>query len=166
MWHKRRLDIESFIFPAFDFGFIWSPWVPKKVNVFGWRASIDRIPSKLVLSRWYIIPDSYSQVWGSMEENTDRILMNCHLAKRMWSVVTSWCKLLALLITSVIALLNFLDSWPLNQREETSFELIFITPFWCLWKTKNERNFNKLSKTDSGLLGDIFSLLFLRIKTS
>ncbi|XP_022031654.1 uncharacterized protein LOC110932641 [Helianthus annuus] len=37
------------------FKFLWNSWVPLKVNVFGWKASLDRIPTKEALSKCIII---------------------------------------------------------------------------------------------------------------
>lgn len=83
-FHSRevRLNIESVMLPSNSCNFILSKCDPAKVNVFGSRAYMDRIHSKLALRYRNIIHDSSCQLCGFPKENTDHILLNCDLAKR------------------------------------------------------------------------------------
>ncbi|KAK1436799.1 hypothetical protein QVD17_02582 [Tagetes erecta] len=160
-----RTIIESLILPAYDSDFVWSSWVPVKVNVFGWRSSLDRIPCKLGLAKRNIIPDPFCQSCNSMEEDANHILLNCQFARRIWSALSIWCKLPVFAATNVSDLLKVPNLWPLSPEKKKVIYAIFLSTLWCLWKAWNDRNFNNLFKTDRDILGDIKSLSFLWIKT-
>nr|GEW95503.1 RNA-directed DNA polymerase, eukaryota, reverse transcriptase zinc-binding domain protein [Tanacetum cinerariifolium] len=58
----------------------WNSGLPKKVNVFNWRASINRLPTRSNLSyRGVHIVNSCSPFCENVIEHIDHCLSNCHI---------------------------------------------------------------------------------------
>lgn len=65
----------------------WSILVPSKVDIFGPRASMNRIPSKSGLGRTNIIMDTAFSHCGFHDEIANHILLNFSMADNIWYYV-------------------------------------------------------------------------------
>lgn len=81
--------VENFILPISSTDFIWSKWVPEKVNLFKyWQASKNLIPVKFSFKDRGIIPDAQCTSCGFHSETTDHALVNCNLAYHAWCAIS------------------------------------------------------------------------------
>ncbi|GJU36852.1 RNA-directed DNA polymerase, eukaryota, reverse transcriptase zinc-binding domain protein [Tanacetum coccineum] len=87
----RRL-IYYILLPSMISSTNWEKFLPRKVNIFLWRMSLDWLPHWLNLSaRGIDIPMiSYSSFNGNVE-SADHIFFECDLVKEVWSLVRKWC---------------------------------------------------------------------------
>ncbi|KAJ9535843.1 hypothetical protein OSB04_un001002 [Centaurea solstitialis] len=70
---------------------LWCRIVPKKVNIFMWRARIGRLPSREALNDKGIDLDSIlCPRCGEEVENLDHALLNCNLVKDLWLRIGRW----------------------------------------------------------------------------
>ncbi|PWA39544.1 RNA-directed DNA polymerase, eukaryota, Reverse transcriptase zinc-binding domain protein [Artemisia annua] len=68
--------------------FPWNSWIPKKVNICLWRASLDRLPSKPnVYTRGIPVSSILCPLCYSEIELSDHCLINCPLVKSVWAKV-------------------------------------------------------------------------------
>nr|XP_043620101.1 uncharacterized protein LOC122591943 [Erigeron canadensis] len=126
------------------FVFAWSKWIPKKCNLFMWRAVMDRIPTLKALQR-------RNCTFGSMEcsmcnegdETTDHILCGCTVSNKIWQKISSWCKVRQLIIFSVKDLIKIHLHLGLGKKESRVFKCIVSVACWCIWKARNETIFEK-----------------------
>lgn len=101
----------------------WSYLVPSKVKLFTWRAIKHPIFSKLEISKRNIITNPKFMLCNFLEEDSNHHLINYEKAMRVWSVISTCCKLPQYLVGNIGDLLKFIDSWP-NQTT-TGVQYIF-----------------------------------------
>ncbi|GKC68524.1 putative RNA-directed DNA polymerase, eukaryota, reverse transcriptase zinc-binding domain protein [Tanacetum coccineum] len=69
----------------------WNKNVPIKVNVFLWRLSLNKLPSRMNLDRKGIDADSFlCPTCQDDVETVNHIFFNCDLAKRLWALLARW----------------------------------------------------------------------------
>ncbi|GJV22277.1 RNA-directed DNA polymerase, eukaryota, reverse transcriptase zinc-binding domain protein [Tanacetum coccineum] len=70
----------------------WEKTLPRRVNIFLWRMSLDRLPHRLNLStRGIDIPTIWCPSCNGNVESAGHILFECDLVKEIWSLVRKWC---------------------------------------------------------------------------
>ncbi|PWA92842.1 RNA-directed DNA polymerase, eukaryota, Reverse transcriptase zinc-binding domain protein [Artemisia annua] len=73
--------------------FEWCKWIPKKCNIFGWRAEMGRIPTACELRHRNIpIVDVTWMLCGDAEGSVDHLFTGCITVARVWQHISSWCK--------------------------------------------------------------------------
>ncbi|GJZ27997.1 putative RNA-directed DNA polymerase [Tanacetum coccineum] len=71
--------------------FKWNNWVPRKVNIFNWRAINDRIPHLSNLDKWGIdVHSLLCPLCDSAIKDSDHILYNCQKVKSIWFKCFDW----------------------------------------------------------------------------
>lgn len=84
--------------------FIWNPWVPRKVNISIWRASMNRVPSRANLLISGVEIASARCVLCDLENEVEAVehcLLLCPKAKLVWSKIWSWWRISSKLDTSL-----------------------------------------------------------------
>ncbi|GJW57136.1 zf-CCHC domain-containing protein [Tanacetum coccineum] len=72
---------------------IWNKWIPKKVNIFVWRALKGRIPVRVELDKRGIDLDSIlCPCCDSVVETCEHSLVLCNFAMSVWEMVYRWWK--------------------------------------------------------------------------
>ncbi|KAK1426532.1 hypothetical protein QVD17_15206 [Tagetes erecta] len=72
----------------------WNNWIQVKVNIFGWRAEMDRIATKdALLMRGIITNSSICALCGEYNETAAHLLVACYFANMTWHFISSWCKI-------------------------------------------------------------------------
>ncbi|KAD3068242.1 hypothetical protein E3N88_36122 [Mikania micrantha] len=156
--------IEDRLLPSNNFQIPWSTWVPIKVNVFAWRAGLDRIPSKDGLSKRGIPINPMCSICLAKSETTDHLLLKCELASSVWDKVFLWCKAPRELILTIKDILNVQDSWPFSIGHKKLLHAIFLISLWCIWKARNARCFDNKAFEPGEIFGDVKTMSYLWIK--
>ncbi|KAD6796514.1 hypothetical protein E3N88_07410 [Mikania micrantha] len=74
--------------------FFWNNWVLKKINVFVWRACMNKIPTKdALLCRGMEVGPSMCQNCGMLEESAAHLLVTCVVARAIWWQICRWLKI-------------------------------------------------------------------------
>ncbi|GKE16864.1 RNA-directed DNA polymerase, eukaryota, partial [Tanacetum coccineum] len=90
---SRRL-IDSKLLPSIQTSTLWDKILPRKINIFLWRLSLDRLPHRLNLSsRGIDIPSISCSSCNGNVESADHVFFECDLVKEIWSLVRKWCDL-------------------------------------------------------------------------
>ncbi|KAJ0626247.1 putative reverse transcriptase zinc-binding domain-containing protein [Helianthus annuus] len=72
----------------------WNSWVPLKINLFNWRASMNRIPSKENLTiRGVQLASINCDRCGLRVESSQHILWECWTAKAVWWAILVWLRI-------------------------------------------------------------------------
>ncbi|GJY76620.1 reverse transcriptase domain-containing protein [Tanacetum coccineum] len=91
----------------------------RKVNIFFWRLSLDRLPHRLNLSACGIeIPTTSCSSCNGNVKSTDHIFFACDLVKDVWSLVCKWCDLFIPLFESYDAWKGWICSWHVPKLED------------------------------------------------
>ncbi|KAK1419033.1 hypothetical protein QVD17_28189 [Tagetes erecta] len=155
-----RQEIEENCLPSNNQVYHDSKWVSSKVNVFVWRALIDRIQTNGALNHRNIMPSPSCTSCGADYETPDHTLINCEHAVKVWHAIFSWCKIPIIPVNSVGQILSIPNTLPVTPDTRKIIHTVFLTGLWCIWKARNERIFNK-STMSNATMGDIKSLSFL-----
>ncbi|PWA58014.1 RNA-directed DNA polymerase, eukaryota, Reverse transcriptase zinc-binding domain protein [Artemisia annua] len=149
--HDRILDssILSRKFP-------WNSWIPKKVNICLWRASLDRLPSKPNLyTRGIPVSSTLCPLCYSEIKLLDHCLVNCPLVKSVWAKVGSWwgVDLSGFSLDDFIygSRISFVNKWAAKAFRGVAWSLV-----WYIWKWRNEVVHASPSDVPSILRKDLF----------
>ncbi|GJT51648.1 putative RNA-directed DNA polymerase, eukaryota, reverse transcriptase zinc-binding domain protein, partial [Tanacetum coccineum] len=83
-----RRGIDSKLLPSMLSATTWEKNLPRNVNIFLWRMSLDRLPHRLNLSaRGIDIPTLLCPSYNGNVESADHIFFECYLVKEVWSLV-------------------------------------------------------------------------------
>lgn len=72
----------------------WSKLIPKKINIFLWRARLGRLPSRTVLDRMGLdISSILCPRCGKERESIDHALVSCEEVYKLWKGIARWWKI-------------------------------------------------------------------------
>ncbi|GJX93330.1 retrovirus-related pol polyprotein from transposon TNT 1-94 [Tanacetum coccineum] len=108
---SRRL-IDSKLIPSILSSTSWDNILSRKVNIFLWRLSLDRLPHRLnLLSCGIEIPTISCSSCNGNVESVDHIFFAYDLVKEVWSLVRKWCDLSIPPFASYDAWKRWICSW-------------------------------------------------------
>ena len=129
---------------------IWNKLVPKKVNIFVWRALRGRLLVRVELDRRGVDLDSVlCPSCKSFVETCTHSLITCDLAMGVWDKIFNWWKVG---IVNAFSLDEFFSSNG-NVNVPIYFSRVWQAVIWTtgyfIWKERNARVFgNKISSTN------------------
>ncbi|GKA62361.1 RNA-directed DNA polymerase, eukaryota [Tanacetum coccineum] len=86
-----RSRIDDLLLPSVGFETRWVKFIPIKVNVFVWRARLDRLPTRCNLSdRGVPLNSMLCPLCGSENEDSPHVFFRCELAKLISRKVCRW----------------------------------------------------------------------------
>ncbi|KAF5765755.1 putative transcription factor WD40-like family [Helianthus annuus] len=115
------------------YDFAWSKWVPKKINIFVWRAVLNRLPTVSNLQvRNCFSSDIKCCLCDDSEETAEHLLCSCIVASRVWSYIERWCKVSRFFVFSVRDLIEFPDFYGLAKEifKDAKAEEIIALSLW------------------------------------
>nr|GEY99179.1 RNA-directed DNA polymerase, eukaryota [Tanacetum cinerariifolium] len=69
----------------------WVKYIPIKINVFAWRAQLDRLPTRSNLVRRGVVMDSsLCPLCGLVPEDIQHVLFRCDMAKLVFRRICCW----------------------------------------------------------------------------
>ncbi|PWA93650.1 RNA-directed DNA polymerase, eukaryota, Reverse transcriptase zinc-binding domain protein [Artemisia annua] len=117
----------------------WNSWVPRKVNVFNWRALNDRTPHISNLDKRGIdIHSLLCPICETEVEDINHIMFNCPKVKAVWSKCYDWWGIPTPEISSAI---NIGSSNIMVQEGNKDVAKIFhgvcLVTLWAVWSWRN-----------------------------
>ena len=144
---------------------VWTHLVPSKAACFVWRACQDRIPTKAALARrgmQFLNLDCH--LCGSGLEDSNHVIVNCLYLKETLDWLWRWCNVPAPTLNTVSDLISFAANWGRCPKKRKVFIAIIYGYFWCVWKARNNRTFNKVRITPMMLADNILIEVFGWVK--
>lgn len=123
----------------------WRSKAPGKVLAFSWTLLLDRIPTKVNLSKKRLLEtdDPKRCVFCDLEvESAAHLFLHCELISKVWREVMRWLDVN--FITPPNPFIHAL-CW---SREMRSKWLIWHAVVWVVWKARNNRIFNEIIGVD------------------
>ncbi|GJV81162.1 RNA-directed DNA polymerase, eukaryota [Tanacetum coccineum] len=121
---------DSYPYPSLVISTSWDTILPRKVNIFIWRLSLDRFPHRLNLS-WRgidILKISCSSCNGNVE-SSNHIFFACNIAMEVWRLVRNWCDITFPLFASFEHWIELVRRSTVFEREEKSFFYVIVAFF-------------------------------------
>ncbi|CAJ2651419.1 unnamed protein product [Trifolium pratense] len=134
---------------------LWKSDVPSKVNVFGWRLLLNRLPTRAALHHRGILTNHHelSCVFCFQQaEDENHLFFSCPFSKGVWNKVLSW--LGTSLQTGVEGRDHFLlfgDLFKMKDKGRVRY-LVWLATTWNIWNLRNKVIFK-------GNIPDVSSLL-------
>ncbi|GJU78574.1 reverse transcriptase domain, reverse transcriptase zinc-binding domain protein, partial [Tanacetum coccineum] len=129
---------------------LWNKFVPKKVNIFVWRALRGRLPVHVELDRRGVDLDSVlCPCCNNIIETCVHSLITCDLAMSVWDKIYKWWKVG---IVNAFSINEFFSSNG-NVNVPTFISRVWQAVIWStgyfIWKGRNARVFrNKISSSN------------------
>nr|GEY77570.1 RNA-directed DNA polymerase, eukaryota [Tanacetum cinerariifolium] len=139
----------------------WVKYIPIKINVFAWRARLDRFPTRSNLVRRGVVLDSsLCPFCVLVPGDIHHVFFRCDTAKLVFRRICRWWDL------DWHDLLSFLDwnAWSsairLPSRITLILEGVFYVAWWHLWLYSNQSIFAATPPRSSMIFDDIVSRSF------
>ncbi|GKB47887.1 retrotransposon protein, putative, ty1-copia subclass [Tanacetum coccineum] len=117
-------------------------WIPRKVNINIWRASLDRLPTRLnLVSRGIPISDDSCPFCEAVAEDIDHCLINCPKVIRVWRILWNWWNLGSCTIFLSFSIRNIAMENVCNIgcfRLNKILHGVFKCTLWAIWKWRNK----------------------------
>ncbi|GJV55226.1 reverse transcriptase domain-containing protein [Tanacetum coccineum] len=94
----------------------------RRVNVFMWRLSLDRLPHRLNLSsRGMDIPTISCPSCNANVESANHVFFECDIATDMWKLVFRWCDIPLFQASSWDSFNDWIISWHASKEKKTQW---------------------------------------------
>nr|GFA97663.1 hypothetical protein [Tanacetum cinerariifolium] len=148
----RRL-IDSKLLPSIPTLTMWDKFLPRKVNIFLWRLSLDLLLHRLNLSsRGLDIPSISCSFCNGNVESADHVFFECDLVKEILCHVRKWCDISIPTFVSYDTWNSWFSTWQATKATSRRLYVIFAALFWWIWRYRNSVTFS----SDSIKKGDLF----------
>nr|GEX60280.1 RNA-directed DNA polymerase, eukaryota [Tanacetum cinerariifolium] len=156
-----RTILDDIFLPSANDATRWVKYIPIKINVFAWRAQLDRLPTRSNLVRRGVVLDSsLCPLCGLVLEDIHHVLFRCDTAKLVFRRICHWWDL------DWHDLLSFSDwnAWFsaiwIPSRIKLILEGVFYVALWHLWVYRNKSIFVATLPRRSVIFDDIVSRSF------
>ncbi|XP_035830968.1 uncharacterized protein LOC110867106 [Helianthus annuus] len=144
----------------------WESWVPSTVNIFVWRAEMDRIPTKAALIRRRInIQDGACALCGFGEEDVMHLFTGCSFAFGVWDSVGRWCNIMPIMAFDFKDLLGIHEQVSGCKWAKKVIRGIVMISCWVLWIKRNDKVFHGSSPKVVDAVALVKSGSFLWLKS-
>ncbi|GKB75217.1 RNA-directed DNA polymerase, eukaryota, partial [Tanacetum coccineum] len=156
-----RLLLDDIYLPSLGVETRWVKHVPIKVNVFAWRARLDRLPTRLNLSKRGILTNSIAcPICDSAHEDVNHLFFGCSMAQDLLSLICRWWNLPWTMLGSFSDWDTWLISTRLSSKLKSLLEGVFLTAWWSIWSFRNRLLFDDVPPRRSRIFDDIVSCSF------
>ncbi|GKB12598.1 RNA-directed DNA polymerase, eukaryota, partial [Tanacetum coccineum] len=156
-----RSIIDDIFLPSSEVATRWVKYIPIKINIFMWRARLDRIPTRCNLaSRGVVLESSLCPLCGLAPEDASHVLFRCELSKHVFRRICRWWDL----DWQDVSSFPDWDGWFANVRLPYKLKLllegVFCAAWWHIWIFRNHSIFDKTPPRCSILFDDIVAWCF------
>nr|GEX26521.1 RNA-directed DNA polymerase, eukaryota [Tanacetum cinerariifolium] len=96
----------------------WIRCIPIKINVFLWRLSLNKLPSRVNLDLKGIDVDSLlCHIYKEDVESVNHIFFSCEMAKALWDLFAKWWKLDIPFCDNIFDWFSWLDSLKVSNKK-------------------------------------------------
>ncbi|GJY14248.1 RNA-directed DNA polymerase, eukaryota [Tanacetum coccineum] len=159
---KTCIHLDNALLPDAFISTRWCPFIPKKVNIFIWRALRDRLLTRWNLSNKGVELNSIlCPNCSASPETIHHSLWECSLATRVWAKVFSWLDLpfpSPLLLQDVYV---YVDQLHIQKDMKLMLHAIFGVVLWTLWSFQNNLVFSSHQIARNEIFDKIIGTSFL-----
>lgn len=142
----------------------WNNWVPIKINVFNWKLSMNRLPTRSLLVTRGIIPATMECVnCGFNIETINHVFFSCPMASDLWSLCGRWCGLVIPDFFTWTDWNTWLRELRMTCQKKKLLEAICLVLMWAIWMFRNSTCFAKQKPKKGDLFHNVVLKSFLWI---
>ncbi|GJW20639.1 RNA-directed DNA polymerase, eukaryota [Tanacetum coccineum] len=151
----RSLLDEVFL-PKMDAPTRWIKCIPIKVNVFVWKLSLDRLPTRSnLLSRNILVSDVACPLCDHELEDSSHLFFGCPIAKDVQKLVCRWWNLDVHPYESYDGWLSWFKSIRFRSKTKDVLEGVFYVSWWSIWYFRNQLLFSDSIPRKDAIFDDI-----------
>ncbi|GKA12702.1 RNA-directed DNA polymerase, eukaryota [Tanacetum coccineum] len=156
-----RSALDDHFLPSADVATRWVKFVPIKVNIFAWRARLNRLPTRgNLLARGVSLDSSLCPICNELQEDSDHLFFSCDLGKCTLQNICRWWNLQWEEVSSFVDWYSWFSSIRLPIKLKTILEGVFYTSWWHIWSFRNRLIFDPSPPRRYVLFDDIVSSSF------
>ncbi|KAF5773617.1 putative RNA-directed DNA polymerase [Helianthus annuus] len=143
----------------------WCKWVPKKCNIFAWRADLNRIPTCDALGRrGMLVINDMCSLCGEDLETVSHIFSACPFSLSVWEKVSLWCRIPRFFVFSFRDLIEIHNVGDNRKAVREALQGIVLTTCWLLWKARNNVRFNGIRSSVEDIFCEVRIVSFFWYK--
>ncbi|GJV38241.1 RNA-directed DNA polymerase, eukaryota [Tanacetum coccineum] len=132
-----------------------------KINVFVWKVSLDRLPTRVnLIHRGIYVSYLSCPICSSHSEDTSHLLFSCTMAADVTRLVCHWWDLVWSPLSSYSEWLSWFNSIRLESNLKSMLEGVFFVTWWCLWNFRNRLLFAAQKPRKDMIFDDIVARSF------
>nr|GEZ19942.1 RNA-directed DNA polymerase, eukaryota [Tanacetum cinerariifolium] len=156
-WKVRSL-LDNIFLPSANVPTRWVKFIPIKINIFAWRARLDRLPTRSILMRRGVVMDSdLCPMCSTVTEDIFHVLFRCDLAALIFRKIWRWWELDWQALTSFEDWNVWFSAIRLSSKIKSMLEGVCYVAWWHLWVFRNHLIFNATPLRRSVIFDDIVS---------
>ena len=156
-----RLLLDDIYLPSLGVETRWVKHVPIKINVFAWRARLDRLPTRLNLSKRGVLTNSIAcPICDSAHEDVNHLFFGCSMAQDLLSLICRWWNLPWTMLGSFSDWDTWFISTRFSSKLKSLLEGVFLTAWWSIWSFRNRLLFDDVPPRHSRIFDDVVSCSF------
>ncbi|GJT95771.1 RNA-directed DNA polymerase, eukaryota [Tanacetum coccineum] len=127
-----------------------------KVNVFVWKLSLDRLPTRSnLLSRNILVSDVACPLCDHELEDSSHLFFGCPIAKDVQKLVCRWWNLDVQPYESYDGWLSWFKSIRFGSKTKDVLEGVFYVSWWSIWYFRNQLLFSDSIPRKDAIFDDI-----------
>nr|GEW69932.1 RNA-directed DNA polymerase, eukaryota [Tanacetum cinerariifolium] len=151
----RNVIDETFL-PKSDTPTRWVRSIPIKINIFAWKVSLDRLPTRVNLVRRGVLVSPIScQIGCSDQEDLNHILFRCDMAVGVTRLVCRWWNQAWIPFDSYHSWYIWFKEIRLPANSKGVLEGVFYVMWWSIWFFRNQLLFAAKNPRKDILFDDI-----------
>ena len=112
----------------------WCKILSIKVNVFLWRAILNRLPTRTNLDRRRIEIDSLlCPCCSSNVEDSNHVFFACNVALGLWKRIVLWLDLRIPEFVNMSDMFQWIDGNGVGSKQQRILNTTCVTLIWILW---------------------------------
>ncbi|GJV27539.1 RNA-directed DNA polymerase, eukaryota [Tanacetum coccineum] len=134
----RNLLDETFL-PKSDSPTRWVRSIPIKINIFAWKVSLDRLPTRVnLVHRGVLVSPISCPIGCTDQEDSNHILFRCDMAVGVTRLVCRWWNQAWIPFDSYHSWFVWFNSIRLSANSKGVLEGVFYVMWWSIWIFRNQ----------------------------
>nr|GEZ77976.1 putative RNA-directed DNA polymerase, eukaryota, reverse transcriptase zinc-binding domain protein [Tanacetum cinerariifolium] len=129
-----RILLDDFFLPKAVTPTRWVKSIPIKLNIFAWKVSLNRLPTRINLFRRGVSVSPIScSIYHAGLEDLDHLLFCCSMAIDVTRSICKWWNLGWVLVDSYLSWLSWFNSIRMQSSSKMVLKGVFYTAWWSIW---------------------------------
>nr|GEW14562.1 RNA-directed DNA polymerase, eukaryota [Tanacetum cinerariifolium] len=151
-----RSNLDDLFLPSLDVVTRWVRYVPIKINVFTWRARLDRLHTKgNLINRGVSLDSPLCPICGLMLKDSQHLFFRCDMVKCIFQMIFRWWNLQWVDAKSFDDWFSWFKSVRMPGKPKDLLEGVFYTSWWHIWNFQNRLIFDASPPRRSVIFDDI-----------
>ncbi|GJX27849.1 RNA-directed DNA polymerase, eukaryota [Tanacetum coccineum] len=158
--------LDEVVLPHADYPTRWVKYIPIKINIFAWKISLDRIPSKINLQKRGVSMEyNFCSICDEDVEDTSHIMFKCEMTSIMHQNICRWWQIDFNHVSSYAEWLSWLKNIRIPSKKKLMLEGVFYISWWQIWNFRNQILFGSSILRRSTVFDDIVARSFTYVSS-